>query len=263
MNAPTTKPALTAPQRLRAVLTEPGLVVMPAVYDGLSAKLTAAAGFQTAFLSGSCVAASRLGGSDLDLLSFTEMRDSFEMVRGAYPYRNLSRKEFDDIVKMLAEGFSTRRGRRSALIHHDAIGHRILGRRGARLAAITSGGAIADTADYAVIQEPESLRVGTLDEHFAVESSPGDTFQLGNTTWRILKVDKTSVRVEDAKGIPPTLPFWFGEAPARSARGHEYSVTVNGGRAQLRAPHNQVRVPELMPQVSGLPRFAVGVIQVR
>ncbi|HEX9329204.1 MAG TPA: isocitrate lyase/phosphoenolpyruvate mutase family protein, partial [Reyranella sp.] len=85
MNAPTTKPALTAPQRLRAVLTEPGLIVMPAVYDGLSAKLTAAAGFKTAFLSGSCVAAARLGGPDLDLLSFGEMFDSFQMVHGAAP----------------------------------------------------------------------------------------------------------------------------------------------------------------------------------
>jgi len=140
----------------------------------------------------------------------------FELVRGAYPYRNLERKEFDDVVKMLEDGFTTRRGRRSALIHHDAIGHRILGRRGARLAAITSGGAIPDAADYAVVQEPEGTKVGTLDEHFAVESSPGDIFQLGNTTWRIVKVDIGSVRVEDAKGAPPTLPFWFGEAPARS-----------------------------------------------
>jgi 2-methylisocitrate lyase-like PEP mutase family enzyme len=85
MNAPTAKPALTAPQRLRAVLSEPGLIVMPAVYDGLSAKLTANAGFKTAFLSGSCVAAARLGGPDLDLLSFGEMFDSFQMVHGAAP----------------------------------------------------------------------------------------------------------------------------------------------------------------------------------
>ncbi len=140
----------------------------------------------------------------------------FDLIRGAYPYRDFARKEFDEIVKMLEEGFSTRRGRRSALIHHDAIGRRIRGRRGARLAAITCGGAIPDAADYAVIQEPEGLKVGTLDEHFAVESSPGDIFQLGNTTWRILKVETARVRVEDAKGQPPTLPFWFGEAPARS-----------------------------------------------
>jgi 2-methylisocitrate lyase-like PEP mutase family enzyme len=85
MNAPTAKSVLTAPQRLRALLAEPGLVVMPAVYDGLSAKLTAEAGFKTAFLSGSCVAAARLGGPDLDLLSFGEMFDSFQMVHAAAP----------------------------------------------------------------------------------------------------------------------------------------------------------------------------------
>ncbi|MEI6236703.1 MAG: helicase-related protein, partial [Planctomycetota bacterium] len=140
----------------------------------------------------------------------------FEMLKGAYPYRALERKEFDDIVVMLEDGFSTKRGRRSALIHHDAIGKRIRGRRGARLAAITCGGAIPDAADYAIIQEPEGIKVGTLDEHFAVESSPGDIFQLGNTSWRILKVETARVRVEDAKGQPPSLPFWFGEAPARS-----------------------------------------------
>ena len=140
----------------------------------------------------------------------------FELLRGAYPYRNLERKEFDEVVQMLEDGFSTRRGRRSALIHHDAIGKRVRGRRGARLAAMTCGGAIPDAADYAIIQEPEGIKVGTLDEHFAVESSPGDIFQLGNTSWRILKVEMARVRVEDARGQPPTLPFWFGEAPARS-----------------------------------------------
>ena len=76
---------MTPPDRLRALLAEPAFVVMPAVWDGLSAKMSAAAGFKTAFLSGSCVAASRLGGPDLDLISFGEMFDSFNMVRGAAP----------------------------------------------------------------------------------------------------------------------------------------------------------------------------------
>ncbi len=154
----------------------------------------------------------------------------FDMCRGAYPYRALERKVFDEVVQMLEDGFSTKRGRRSALIHHDAIGKRIRGRRGARLAAITCGGAIPDAADYAVVQEPEGLKVGTLDEHFAVESSPGDIFQLGNTTWRILKVETARVRVEDAKGQPPTLPFWFGEAPARS---DELSRELTRQRAEI------------------------------
>jgi 2-methylisocitrate lyase-like PEP mutase family enzyme len=76
---------MTPPERMRALLAEPGLVVMPAVWDGLSAKLSAKAGFKTAFLSGSCVAASRLGGPDLDLVSFGEMFDSFTMVHNAAP----------------------------------------------------------------------------------------------------------------------------------------------------------------------------------
>lgn len=76
---------MTPPDRLRALLAEPGFIVMPAVWDGISAKLSAAAGFKTAFLSGSCVAASRLGGPDLDLISFAEMFDSFNMVHGAAP----------------------------------------------------------------------------------------------------------------------------------------------------------------------------------
>ena len=154
----------------------------------------------------------------------------FALVRGAYPYRHLERAEFDAIVQMLEDGFSTRRGRRSALLHHDAIGKRLHGRRGARLVAITSGGAIPDAADYAVVQQPEGLKIGTLDEHFAVESSPGDIFQLGNTTWRIQKVEIGKVLVEDARGQPPTVPFWFGEAPARS---DELSREVTRQRVEI------------------------------
>ena len=154
----------------------------------------------------------------------------FDLVRGAFPYRHLERAEFDAVVQMLEDGFSTRRGRRSALLHHDAIGKRLHGRRGARLVAITSGGAIPDAADYAVIQQPEALKIGTLDEHFAVESSPGDIFQLGNTNWRILKVEIGKVLVEDARGQPPSLPFWFGEAPARS---DELSREVTRQRVEI------------------------------
>src|SRR5216117_1820836 len=140
----------------------------------------------------------------------------FDLVRAAYPYRNLSRKEFDDVVQMLAEGFTTRRGRRSAHIHYDGINKKLTGRRGARIAAITSGGAIPDLGDYRVILEPTETFVGTLNEDFAIESSPGDIFQLGNTSYQIVKVESGQVRVADAKGQPPTLPFWLGEAPGRT-----------------------------------------------
>ncbi|HEX3619394.1 MAG TPA: DEAD/DEAH box helicase [Candidatus Udaeobacter sp.] len=154
----------------------------------------------------------------------------FKLVCSAWPYRNLARSEFDSVVKMLAEGFSTKRGRRSALIHHDAINHRIRGRRGARLTALTSGGAIPDNADYRVILEPSETFVGTVNEDFAVESLAGDIFQLGNASWRILRVNSGVVRVEDAKGQPPGIPFWLGEAAARTA---ELSQAVSNLRTEI------------------------------
>ena len=116
----------------------------------------------------------------------------FQMVRGAYPYRNLGRDNFDSVVRMLAEGFSTKRGRRSAYLHHDAVNQRIRGRRNARISAITSGGAIPDTADYAVVLEPSDLVIGSVNEDFAIESLQGDIFQLGNTSWRVLRVEQGS-----------------------------------------------------------------------
>ena len=154
----------------------------------------------------------------------------FELVCSAWPYRNLTRGEFDQVVTMLAEGFSTKRGRRSALIHHDAINHRLRGRRGARLTALTSGGAIPDNADYRVILEPSETFVGTVNEDFAVESLAGDIFQLGNASWRILRVNSGVVRVEDAKGQPPGIPFWLGEAPART---NELSCAVSNLRMEI------------------------------
>ena len=151
----------------------------------------------------------------------------FHLCRRAYPYRELQRSEFDGVVRMLAEGFATRRGRRGALVHHDAVNGRIRGRRGARMLAITSGGAIPDNADYRVILEPENTFVGTVNEDFAVESLQGDIFQLGNTSWRILRVAQGTVRVEDAHGQPPSIPFWLGESPARS---DELSAAVSSIR---------------------------------
>ena len=158
--------------------------------------------------------------------------DLFAMVRRAYPYRNLEREQFDEIVRMLAEGFTTKRGRRSTYLHHDAVNQRLRGRRGARLAAITSGGAIPDTADYAVVLEPNDLVIGSVNEDFAIESLQGDIFQLGNTSWRVLRVEQGKVRVEDAHGQPPSIPFWLGEAPARS---HELSQSVSRLREQVAA----------------------------
>jgi ATP-dependent Lhr-like helicase len=154
----------------------------------------------------------------------------FELMRSAYPYRNLARKEFDDVLLMLADGFSTKRGRRAALIHHDAINHRVRGRRGAGLIALTSGGAIPDNADYRVVLEPSETFIGTVNEDFAIESLAGDIFQLGNASWKILRVNSGQVRVEDAHGQPPTMPFWLGEAPGRT---NEVSTAVSDLREDI------------------------------
>lgn len=140
----------------------------------------------------------------------------FDCVRTAYPFRHLSREDFEQVIHMLAEGIATSRGRRGALLHRDQVSHRVRGRRGARLMAITNGGAIPDTAQYQVVAEPENTVVGTLDEDFAVESLSGDVFLLGTTSWRIRRVEMGRVRVEDAHGAAPSVPFWRGEAPGRT-----------------------------------------------
>jgi ATP-dependent Lhr-like helicase len=158
--------------------------------------------------------------------------DLFERIRRAYPYRDLKEEIFLDTVRMLADGFSTRRGRRSAYLHRDAVNARITPRRSARLTAITNGGAIPDNADYDVILEPAGTFIGTLNEDFAIESLPGDIFQLGNNSWRLLRIETGKVRVEDARGLPPNMPFWFGEAPGRS---DELSAAVARLRADLGA----------------------------
>ena len=152
------------------------------------------------------------------------------LIRRAWPYRNLKHETFISVLRMLADGFTTRRGRRGALIHRDEVNGRLRGRRGARITAITSGGTIPDNSDFQVLLEPENIVVGTVNEDFAVESLQGDIFQLGNTAYRIIRVERGTVRVEDAQGQPPTIPFWLGEAPARS---DELSQSVSRFRAEL------------------------------
>jgi ATP-dependent Lhr-like helicase len=156
----------------------------------------------------------------------------FELFRGAYPYRSLSRESFKDVLRMLAEGYSTRRGTRAAYLHRDAVNGKLRARRGARMTSLTSGGAIPDTADYDVVLEPQSLRIGSVHEDFAVESIAGDIFQLGNQSYRILRVERGRVRVEDAQGAPPSIPFWLGEAPGRS---DELSAAVSRLREEVAA----------------------------
>jgi len=140
----------------------------------------------------------------------------WRLVRGAYPYRDLTRAEFDQLLEMLSEGVETRQSRRRAYLHRDRIHGRLRPRRGARLIAITNGGAIPDTADYSVVEFPSETLVGSVHEDFAIESLAGDIFLLGNRSWRIRRVGSGKVWVEDAQGLPPTIPFWLGEAPGRT-----------------------------------------------
>ena len=142
--------------------------------------------------------------------------DLFELCRRAYPYRDLPREQHDQVVESLSKGFAPRLGRSGALLHHDGVNRRLKGRRGARIYAMTSGGAIPDNADYDVIADPEGIFVGTVNEDFAIESLAGDVFLLGNTPWKIRRVESGKVRVEDAQGQTPTVPFWLGEAPGRT-----------------------------------------------
>ena len=156
----------------------------------------------------------------------------FDRLRRGWPFRSLAMEDFDAIARMLAEGFTTRRGRRGALIHRDAVNGVLRGRRGARTTALTSGGTIPGTADYQVLLEPDNQTIGTVNEDFAVESMAGDIFQLGNTSYRIQRVERGTVRVEDAKGQPPNIPFWLGEAPGRT---DALSTAVSRLRAEIGA----------------------------
>ncbi|MBM3945175.1 MAG: DEAD/DEAH box helicase, partial [SAR202 cluster bacterium] len=154
----------------------------------------------------------------------------FELARQAYPYRELPREKYDAVIEALSYGVAAREGRRSAYLHRDAVNRKLKGRRGARLAALTSGGAIPDNSDYDVIVEPENTFVGKVNEDFAVESMKGDVFLLGNTPWRIRRIQSGVVRVEDAQGSAPSVPFWLGEAPGRT---NELSDEVSDLREEM------------------------------
>ncbi len=169
----------------------------------------------TSPVDGSAVATGNEGATS----SGWDEDELFALVKRAYPYRNLSHETFDDVLKMLSEGIAATRGRYGAYLHHDRVNRKLRARRGARIAAITSGGAIPDNALFTVVAEPDGGVVGTVDEDFAVESMAGEVMLLGNTSWRIRRIEGKSSRilVEDAHGEPPGIPFWRGEAPARTA----------------------------------------------
>ncbi|WP_322032571.1 DEAD/DEAH box helicase [Paraburkholderia sp. J76] len=156
----------------------------------------------------------------------------YALVRRATPWAALERAQFDAVLRMLAEGYTSRHGPRAAYLHRDVVSRTLRARRGARLVALTSGGTIPDNADYSVLLEPQSVQIGTVNEDFAVESLAGDVFQLGNASYRILRIEAGRVRVEDAQGQPPNIPFWLGEAPGRS---DELSLAISRLRKQVEA----------------------------
>ena len=156
--------------------------------------------------------------------------DLFALVTRAAPYADLARADFDAVIDMLTEGIHTGRGARGAWLHRDRVNGIVRGRRAARIPALTSGGAIPETADYKVVADPDDTVVGSVNEDWALESMVGDTFLLGSTSWRIRRVEGGIVRVVDAQGAPPSVPFWLGEAPARTA---ELSAEVSALRAHV------------------------------
>ena len=179
------------------------------------------------------------------------------LAQGSFHYQDLTRDALDKVLLMLAEGTSDRRGRATAHLHWDRINGRIKARRGARLAALTSGGAIPDNANYQVVLYPEEVRVGEVDEDFAIDSSAGDVFLLGNSPWRIRRVEAGRVIVEDARGATPTVPFWFGEAPARTVElSDEVSSLRNQVEERLRAGESQGDIAAWLGQEASMSQDA-------
>jgi ATP-dependent helicase Lhr and Lhr-like helicase len=164
-----------------------------------------------------------------------EVEALYELATRAAPYADMTRATFDEVVDLVSWGIRTGRGRRGAHLHHDGVNGRLRARRGARLAALTSGGAIPETGDYRVVLDPDGITVGSVHEDFAVEATAGDIFLLGTHSWRVAKVETGTVRVHDAGDLPPTLPFWLGEAPARTAELSEEVGSLRGALEPLLA----------------------------
>ena len=178
--------------------------------------------------------------------------DLLHLIRRAYPYRNLTPETYDSILEMLSEGIAARRGRYGAYLHRDRVNGKLRARRGARIAAITSGGAIPDNALYTVVAEPEGIVVGTVDEDFAVESNKGDVMLLGNTSWMIRRVETNAGRllVQDAHGAPPSVPFWRGEAPARTEELSAHVAELRQKMSDLLVETSPIGISQNDPKVA-------------
>lgn len=183
-----------------------------------------------------------------------ELGELYALFSNAFPYRNLERGVFDRIVKMLAEGYTSRRGRRGTHLHLDSINNRVRARRGANLISLTNGGAIPDMFDYQVVLDPEDVVVGSLNEDFALEALPGDVFTLGTHSWQMLRIDGLKVRVRDAEGMHPTIPFWFGEGPGRTLELSESVSELRKNVADLLINDSANSAIQWLVEVANLPR---------
>ena len=164
-------------------------------------------------------------------------QDLLALVRGAAPFASVSAEDFAEVTGLISEGIRTGRGRRAAYLHRDQVNGTLKGRRGARIAALTSGGAIPELGDYRVVAEPDEALVGTVNEDWAIESMAGDVFLLGTTSWRIRRVEPGTVRVVDAQGAPPSVPFWLGEAPGRTVELSQEVCAIRAAVAELLGQH--------------------------
>ncbi|MGE5291615.1 MAG: DEAD/DEAH box helicase [Micromonosporaceae bacterium] len=184
----------------------------------------------------------------------------FDLFRRAAPFSGLSRQDFDEVSELVSEGIRTGRGRRAAYVHRDRVTGRLRGRRAARIAALTSGGAIPELGDYRVVAEPDGTPVGTVNEDWAIESMAGDVFLLGTTSWRIRRVEPGTVRVVDAQGAPPSVPFWLGEAPGRTEELSEEVSSLRRGVAERLATGNQAVATRWLETECGVGRAAAETI---
>ena len=186
--------------------------------------------------------------------------DLLALARGAAPFSDLSAEDFEDVAELVSEGIRTGRGRRAAYLHRDQVSGQLRGRRGARLAALTSGGAIPELGDYRVLAEPDNVLVGTVNEDWAIESMAGDVFLLGTTSWRIRRVEPGVVRVVDAQGAPPSVPFWLGEAPGRTVELSEEVCALRVGVAERLARDGSAPAAEWLTIECGIDDAAAEII---
>ena len=142
--------------------------------------------------------------------------DLFRLVRGAYPYGDLTYDSFEGVVRLVSghyprELFSSLRAR----VHWDQTRDVLQHLPGTRMMAVSNGGAIVDRGAFSVVLPDRKTRIGELDEEFVFESGEGDAFMLGSQVWRVAKIEDDRVIAEPAPGAAPRMPFWRGDFPWR------------------------------------------------